>query len=91
MLNILSMPTFSFARFPPIQTPKPPILFSKIFLSLVGEDLSNLGVFKKILPPSRLSEELIHESLVSLIGVPSLCVLAMRCKPFMRQYMAIVT
>lgn len=50
-----------------------------------------MGPFKKYLPPLSISEELIHESFISFIGVSSLRVLGMRCKSFVRQYMAFVT
>lgn len=48
------------------------------------------GSLKKYSPLS-ISEELIHESFVSFIGVPSLCVLAMRCQFLMCYHMAVVT
>lgn len=48
------------------------------------------GSLKKYSPLS-ITEELIHESLVSLIGIPSLCVLAMRCQFLMCNHMAVVT
>ena len=48
------------------------------------------GSLKKYSPLS-ISEELIHESFVSFIGVPSLCVLAMRCQLLMCYHMAVVT
>ena len=48
------------------------------------------GALKKYSPLS-ISEELIHESFVSFIGIPSLCVLAMRCQLLMCYHMAVVT
>ena len=40
--------------------------------------------------PSRSVEELIHESFVPFIGVPSLCILAMRCQFLVSDYMAVM-
>ena len=48
------------------------------------------GSLKKYSPLS-ISEELIHESFVSFIGVSSLCILGMRCQLLMSNHMAFVT